>query len=183
VGWSVSPGGGVGGIASVMMTDMEDDLVRSAASDEEIYRRYSAELTRYATALVGPANAADVVTDAVIDCFGARNWSRIEHKRAYLYRAVLNRARAAARSGERRSRRERLVAPSLAVHSPAPSVDARRALDRLSTQQRAVVYLTYWDDFAPSQVAELLGVGEGTVRKQLARAREQLRRILDERDN
>ena len=30
-------------------------------------------------------------------------------------------------------------------------------------------------------IADLLGVGEGTVRKQLARAREQLRRILDER--
>lgn len=166
-----------------MMTEMEHDLVRAAASDEEIYRRYSAELTRYATALVGPANAADVVTDAVIDCFGARNWGRVENKRAYLYRAVLNRARAAARSGERRRRREWSVATPTVVHPPSPSTDARRALDQLSAQQRAVVYLTYWDDFAPFQVAELLGVGEGTVRKQLARAREQLRRILDERDN
>ena len=41
------------------------------------------------------------------------------------------------------------------------------------------MYLTYWDDLTPAQIAELLGVGEGTVRKQLARAREQLRRILD----
>ena len=49
----------------------------------------------------------------------------------------------------------------------------------LSEQQRAVVFLTYWEDLAPAQVADLLGVSDGTVRKQLARARDQLRRILD----
>jgi RNA polymerase sigma-70 factor (ECF subfamily) len=48
----------------------------------------------------------------------------------------------------------------------------------LSPQQRAVVYLTYWDDLTPAQVAVLLAVSEGTVRKQLARARVHLRRIL-----
>ena len=52
------------------------------------------------------------------------------------------------------------------------------ALAQLSPQQRAVVYFTYWDDLLPSQIAELLDVSEGTVRKQLARARDHLRRIL-----
>ena len=33
------------------------------------------------------------------------------------------------------------------------------------------MYFTYWDDLLPSQIAELLDVSEGTVRKQLARAR------------
>ena len=41
------------------------------------------------------------------------------------------------------------------------------------------MYLTYWEDLAPQTIANLLGVSEGTVRKQLARARDQLRRILD----
>lgn len=59
------------------------------------------------------------------------------------------------------------------------SIDAHRALAALSEQQRAVVYLTYWDDQTPAQIAELLDVAEGTVRKQLARARDHLRRILD----
>jgi len=59
-----------------------------------------------------------------------------------------------------------------------PSIDAHRALSELSPQQRAVVYLTYWDDLTPAQIAVLLDVAEGTVRKQLARAREALRRIL-----
>jgi RNA polymerase sigma-70 factor, ECF subfamily len=62
---------------------------------------------------------------------------------------------------------------------PETSVDAHAALAMLSEQQRAVVYLTYWEDLAPAQIATLLAVSEGTVRKQLARAREHLRRILD----
>jgi DNA-directed RNA polymerase specialized sigma24 family protein len=42
-----------------------------------------------------------------------------------------------------------------------------------------VIYLTYWEDQSPAQIAGLLEVSEGTVRKQLARARDHLRRILD----
>jgi RNA polymerase sigma-70 factor, ECF subfamily len=164
-----------------MMTDMDDDLVRGEETDEELYRRYSPALMRYATALVGPADAADVVTDSVLACFQTRNWRHIDNKRAYLYRAVLNTARAHGRSDARRRRREALVATPMNTDTYPLSTDARRALDQLSPQQRAVVFLTYWEDCAPTRVAEILGVGEGTVRKQLARAREQLRRILDER--
>ena len=51
-------------------------------------------------------------------------------------------------------------------------------LEELSVQQRAVTYLTYWHDWSVSQVAEALGVGEGTVRRQLARARTRLRGAL-----
>ena len=51
-------------------------------------------------------------------------------------------------------------------------------LDSLSPQQRAVVYLSYWHDYSPIQVAEMIGVSEGTVRRQLARARARLREVL-----
>jgi len=56
--------------------------------------------------------------------------------------------------------------------------EVARAVAHLSPQQRAVVFLTYWDDLDTSAVASLLGVSEGTVRKQLARARSQLRKVL-----
>ncbi|MGI8516877.1 MAG: RNA polymerase sigma factor [Acidimicrobiia bacterium] len=56
--------------------------------------------------------------------------------------------------------------------------EVARAVSALSTQQRAVVFLTYWDDLDVEAVAELLGVTAGTVRKQLARARAHLREVL-----
>jgi RNA polymerase sigma-70 factor (ECF subfamily) len=153
----------------------------ATADDVDTYRRHSAELMRYATVLVGPDDAADVVADAVLAAFAARSWRDVANRRAYLYRAVLNASASHHRSTLRRRRRETTVA-SLApttADPPVPGVDAHRALGQLSEQQRAVVYLTYWEDQTPTQVAELLGVADGTVRKQLARARDHLRRILD----
>jgi DNA-directed RNA polymerase specialized sigma24 family protein len=151
------------------------------ADDVETYRRHADELIRYATALVGPDDAPDVVTDAVLAAFGTPRWRDVANRRAYLYRAVLSRSASHHRSTGRRRARELRAAP-VAVTVDAPggtSIDAHRALAQLSEQQRAVVYLTYWEDLTPKSIADLLGVSEGTVRKQLARARQQLRRILD----
>lgn len=159
---------------STMSTDGESD-------DVVTYRRHAPELIRYATVLVGPDDAADVVSDAVIGAMRSPSWQAVEHRRAYLYRAVLNTSTSLRRSAARRRRREELVAARapLAVAPDESSVDARRALAGLSAQQRAVVFLTYWQDQDPGQIAELMDVSEGTVRKQLARARETLRRTLD----
>jgi len=154
----------------------------ATADDVETYRRHSAELIRYATALVGPADAADVVTDAVLAAFAASSWRDVANRRAYLYRAVLHHASSFHRSTSRRHRREQTLASGSPAHHhdpPPESIDAHRALAALSGQQRAVTYLTYWEDLAPDRIADLLGVSEGTVRKQLARARDHLRRILD----
>lgn len=153
----------------------------ATADDVETYRRHAAELVRYATALVGPDDAPDVVADAVVAAFASRSWRDVDNRRAYLYRAVLNHSASHHRSSQRRRRREERAAtlvPS-ASDPPGAAVDAHRALASLSEQQRAVVFLTYWEDLAPAQIADLLGVSDGTVRKQLARARDQLRRILD----
>ena len=146
--------------------------------DAAIYRRHADELIRYATVLVGPADAPDVVTDAVLAAFRTSGWRDVANPRAYLFRAVLHRAHSVRRSDARRAARERRTAAAEYVRDGEPSVDAHRALATLSPQQRAVVFLTYWEDRTPSQIAELLDVGEGTVRKQLARARETLRSVL-----
>ncbi len=148
------------------------------ADPSEVYRRHADELVRYATALVGPTDAPDVVVDAVVAAFRSPAWSKVENQRAYLYRAVLNRSLSMRRSDARRVARELRVAGNESAAASESSLDAQRALGNLSPQQRAVVYLTYWEDLTPAQVAALLDVSEGTVRKQLARAREQLRRIL-----
>ncbi|HUR76594.1 MAG TPA: RNA polymerase sigma factor [Acidimicrobiales bacterium] len=147
----------------------------------DAYRACAAELIRYATVIVGASDAQDVVSDAVLGAFTTENWDAVENQRAYLFRAVLNRATSHQRSSARRRRREERAFNGETEGAPpdASSIDAHRALARLSRQQRAVVYLTYWDDLSPAQVSALLEVSEGTVKKQLARAREQLRRILD----
>ena len=48
------------------MTTTEDDT----RDDGQLYRDHALELTRYATVLVGPDDAADIVTDAVLSSIG-----------------------------------------------------------------------------------------------------------------
>ena len=42
-------------------------------TDEEIYRKHADDLVRFATGLVGPFDAQDVVTDACLRSFRARS--------------------------------------------------------------------------------------------------------------
>jgi RNA polymerase sigma factor (sigma-70 family) len=107
----------------------------------------------------------------------------VSNRRAYLYRALLNEARMFIRSRARRTERERRIAqPDLApgIPEPEPEPELLAAVARLSARQRAVVYLTYWDDLDPVGVGDVLGISDGSVRRHLARARATLRRLLHE---
>ncbi len=147
-------------------------------TDEEIYRKYSDDLVRFATGLVGPFDAPDVVTDACLRAFGAQSWPTVANHRAYLYRSVLNQARSHHRSTLRRRVRElRAAAPEVAA-SPEVDVDVLAAVDKLSVQQRASVVLTYWEDLSPTEVASRLGISEGSVKRHLSRARSRLKELL-----
>lgn len=154
--------------------------MRGELSIEEAYRKWADELTRYATALVGPDDAADLVGDAFTSILarGENAWQAVREPRNYLFRAVTNAASMAARSGTRRRRREVrwLSDPARGELLIDPAVC--RALDRLSVQQRAVTFLTYWLDLTPGSVASMLEVSEGSVKRQLARARSTLREVL-----
>ena len=146
--------------------------------NEDIYRKHSGELVRFATGLVGPFDAQDVVTDACLRSFQSRNWESVTNRRAYLYRSVLNQARSHHRTAIRRRLREQAAAGPASVDPSPVDLDVLRAIDKLSIQQRASVFLTYWEDLTPAQVAARLGVSEGSVKRHLARARARLKELL-----
>ncbi|MEI8240811.1 MAG: RNA polymerase sigma factor [Actinomycetota bacterium] len=147
---------------------------------EAEYRAHAVDLVRYATLLVGPHDASDVVSEAVACTMARDSLVGVDDVRAYWFRAVSNTALSWHRSAFRRRAREaRAAALELPDEGPRTSTEARSMLSPLSVQQRAVVYLTYWHDWTPDQVAAALGVSDGTVRKQLARSRAHLREALD----
>jgi RNA polymerase sigma factor (sigma-70 family) len=148
--------------------------------NEAVYRSYSEELTRYATGLVGPFDAPDVVTDACLKAFETRSWPDVVDRRAYLYRTVLNVANDHHRRTLSRRLREMKVASRDEQPDPTASVDIEvlDAVARLSVQQRAAVFLTYWEDLSPEAVAARMGVSTGTVKRHLARARRRLGELL-----
>ena len=147
-------------------------------NDEEVYRSYADELTRYATGLVGPFDAADVVTDACLKAFSSASWPKVENRRAYLYRTVLSVATDHHRSTLSRRLREMKAAVPEAVSTTDIDVDVLQAVERLSIKQRAAVLLTYWADLPPEGVAERMGISTGAVKRHLARARKRLKEWL-----
>lgn len=146
--------------------------------------KWSDDLVRYATALVGPDDAADLVADAFTTLLvrGDHGWNGVRDPHSYVFRSVTNEARMLARGRSRRRRRETGWSAATSSHASRgellrdPSV--RVALDGLSVRQRAVIFLTYWEDLGPGEVGRRLGISEGSVKRHLARGRTALREVL-----
>ena len=97
-------------------------------SNAEVYAKYADDLVRFATSLVGPTDAQDVVADAVVRVMWSKRWARVTNYKAYLYRAVLNEARMHHRSTMRRR-----VAIGMASISCSPA-SSRATLSSLNTR-------------------------------------------------
>ncbi len=149
------------------------------AADGEVYRKYADDLTRFATGLVGPGDAADVVSEAVLSCFDSDHWSTVTAKRSYLFRSVYNKAAEFHRSSRRRGRREALAAERELVAAPEVRPEVLAAVLALSVRQRAVIVLTYWEDMDAPAIAALLNISEGSVKRHISRARSRLKEVLN----
>jgi RNA polymerase sigma-70 factor (ECF subfamily) len=68
--------------------------------------------------------------------------------------------------------------PTAPPRQPGDDLSSTEALAGLSSQQRTFVYLAYWEDWTATEIADRVGVSDGTVRRQLARARTKLREEL-----
>ena len=158
-----------------MMFEIDDT---AAAVADLLWREHADELLRFATVLVGPFDAHDIVVDAFLGAVPSLARPGVDNPRAYLFRAVRNRVVDLRRSSERRWNRD-LAAIRPATMSPAdPLIDVRRAVAALSVAQRAVVFFVYWDDLTETKTAEVLQISPGTVRRHLTRAQAHLRKAL-----
>jgi RNA polymerase sigma-70 factor, ECF subfamily len=68
--------------------------------------------------------------------------------------------------------------PAGALHRAQLRRELERALEAISDDQRAALALVEFHDFSVAEVAEALGVAQGTVKSRLMRAREKLRALL-----
>ncbi len=159
-------------------TSAEPDEGPAMESDADIYERLAPELIRFATTLVGPSDAEDLLGAAVIKAITAPTWVRVENKRAYLYRILVNEAHATRRSRTRRRNRELRQYRRDEFEHELVDPAMMNALRTLTVRQRAVVHLTYWADLAPAEVATTLDTSLRTVERDLTNARSQLEDLL-----
>ncbi|WP_109471007.1 SigE family RNA polymerase sigma factor [Ornithinimicrobium cavernae] len=150
-------------------------------------RARQSALLRSAALITGdPHRAQDLLQDALIKL--AARWERVSQGspdafvRRVMYRDNI--------SQWRRHGREVLVgdvaegARPVGATSPVdPSarvtgLDVRRALLELTDKQRTVLVLRYYDDLSETQIAQTLGVSNGTVKSQAHAGLRRLRQLL-----
>ena len=143
--------------------------------DAKIYQELRFELTRLATALVGPSDAEDVVATVVARALAKpKGLSGLDDPRRYLIRSVINESRSRYRT-ERRWQFAEIYADSPVVDPRDELVDVVAALP---PQQRAATFLVYWEGHTPATAAELMGCRPATVRRYLHLARKKLEEMI-----
>ena len=142
-------------------------------SDGQIYRKHRDDLIRYATSLVGPDRAEDVLSTVVVRILKRRSLADLDDARPYLFKAVLNESRSVMRF----RRTVELADPGTVVNSP--DLDVLDAVLRLPVRQRAAIYLAYWADMSIADAARHMGVSAGTVKRYLHLARRSLKGVLE----
>ncbi len=120
----------------------------------------------------------DVVQDAYLRLLQARTEGLAEPQlRTYLFRIATN----LLRDHWRRTRREvpeDQADPDRAVAPPADTLDLEKALALLPERERAMVWLAYAEGYEHRDIAQMMNVGEKSVRVLLFRARRKLAAAL-----
>lgn len=122
-------------------------------------------------------DAEDVFQDVFLRYFRHEDdFSSDEHRRNWLIRCTLNRAKSALSTPWRRRILPLDTAAEVGVSSANGTVYA--AVLGLPAKYRTAIHLHYYEGFSVAEIAVLLGCAEGTVKSQLSRARAMLREEL-----
>jgi RNA polymerase sigma-70 factor (sigma-E family) len=160
------------------------DAARVDAEFREFVGTRGRALLRSAYLLTGNlADAEDLVQSALAKTYQA--WDRIEDRKAldgYVRRAIVN----THISWWRRRRVDEYPTDDI-PDQPAADTSVnnelhdslQRAIDKLPQRMRAAVVLRYFEDMTEAEVADILGVSQGTVKSTVSRAVAKLRTDTD----
>lgn len=167
-------------------------LAKAGSADAfgELYQLYYKEMYCYACYITGSESLAqDAVSDAVLSAF-----KQIKHlKKPQAFKGWLFRILCAAckRYYTENEKRKSLVwiddenggfeEPS-GFESIELSVELKRALEMLSTEEKEIVLLSVLGNYKSHELAEILDCPPSTVRSKLKRSLKKLREILDGED-
>lgn len=162
---------------------VDDDLLRRAAAGDEyafevLIRPHLQPAFRLAVTLLGdPSGAEDAVQESVLGAWTHLSRLRPGTKlRPWFLTVVANRCRS-----ERRGRWWRVVRgldPEQAPFRPEATeagLDLERALLALSADDRAAVFLRFYEDLPLDEVAAVLGVSMTAARSRIHRALARMR--------
>lgn len=149
---------------------------------EEIVRTYADMVYRVALRYVrDPTDAEDVFSEAFLIYFKKeRSFESEEHRKAWLIRVTINCAKDLLGSTRYTEEiNEELL--GTAEERPTDEIlTLREAVEKLPELQKEVITLFYLQDLTVRQISEILEKSESSVKVALHRARENLRRFMED---
>jgi len=171
----------------VRRIDTPDGGLSAGERFQAIYDAYASDVAAYALRRRRAVDAADVVAETFVAA-----WRRIDEipegpaTKAWLL-GVARRIIVAQAKGDRRDAEltEQLAEQFGQRYGTASPVERLvqisvigAAIERLSENDRELLFLVAWDQLQPAEIGALLGLPGPVVRKRLQRARKRLRRHL-----
>lgn len=153
---------------------------------DAFFREHHRAVYGFACQVLGDStDADDVASEVLVSVYLKWQRGRVREPRAYLRRAVVNRAT----SGFRRlAVQRRYVASQVPPDDPrhqrafdervAQADQLRQALGRLPVRQRAAIVLRFYEDLSEADTAAALGCSVGTVKSQVHHGVTRLRALL-----
>jgi RNA polymerase sigma-70 factor (ECF subfamily) len=154
--------------------------------DEETFRAFYDRTARsvwaYLSRLTGDAHLADDLLQETYYRFLRidRPFSSEAHRRHYLFRIATN----LVRDGQRRHRVQFVPVPDEqaaegdAAERGALRADLKRAMERLTSRERELLWLAYAQGSSHEEIAQTLGLKTGSIKLLLFRARRRLAQHL-----
>jgi RNA polymerase sigma-70 factor (ECF subfamily) len=179
--------------------DAEDEaLVREVAQGDtdafrKLFQRYYPRIYAFVLRRIGDsAQAEDTTVETFAELWRTAKRFRGESRPSTWIYGIAHFKALAARRAAARNKRSKVISVDFETLSRAPAEDdlqkqleareevkrVRQAIQSLPQRYRQVIELAFFENLPYGDIARRLGMAEGTVKTQVSRARERLRRQL-----
>ncbi len=154
---------------------------QSDISAKRLLELYSDMIYRIAFARTqNKADAEDITQNVFLKYIDSnKRFNDEEHRKAWLLRVAVNCTNDFVKSAHYRNRAPIEDVPDAEVHIEENS-EIYYAVQSLPEKYRLAVHLFYYEDMSVAEISALTKIKETTVKSQLSRARDMLRKILKE---
>jgi RNA polymerase sigma-70 factor (ECF subfamily) len=169
-------------------TDDEPGALHGSAGNDavharpfaETYRDMYPELTGYCGRLLAdPESGADLAQKALVVTWG--RWRSVSQPKAYAFKVATNLVNKewARRTKDAQGREQLQVLSASSMGSAETAVWVWDLVQQLPKKWRTPTLLHYYADLDQSEVADVLRLPPGTLRRLLTEARDMLRRMIE----
>ncbi|MBQ9981498.1 MAG: sigma-70 family RNA polymerase sigma factor [Oscillospiraceae bacterium] len=151
-------------------------------SARELVDKYSSMIYRLAyVRLNSNADAEDITQEVLLKYIRAdKKFKDEEHRKAWLLKVTANAVVSHIRS-QKRSQMVDLEEIEEVVAAPENKHrDLKYVIEQLPEKYRMVIHMFYYEELSIKEISEITGDSEGTVKSQLSRGRDKLKKLLEE---